>query len=159
MDNTTRSFQVLSLTTSLVLSGINFGASALTLPILYTRPPSISTPIFEELYTRGGVLVVPLGLFSASCSAIVAYSLPDQRSLWVAAALATIGQLPWTGLVMMTGIKKLNAVAESKEAQDKVGMEEVTGLLKEWAWMNVVRGGFALVGGLVGVWALIDGPK
>jgi hypothetical protein len=157
MDNTVRSFQVLSLTTSLVLSGANFGASTLTLPILYSRPPSVSTPIFEELYTRGGVALVPLGIFSASCSAIVAYSIPTQRTLWGAAALATIGQLPWTVLIMMPGIKKLNAVAESsKEAQEKADKEEVTGLLKEWAWMNIVRGGFAFVGGLVGIWALID---
>ena len=159
MDTTTRSLQVLSLTTSLVLSGANFGASALTLPILYTVPPSISTPIFEKLYTRGGVALVPLGIFSASCSAIVAYSLPGQRNLWSAAALATIGQLPWTLLAMMPGIKKLNAIAASKGAQEKTDKEEVTGLLKEWAWMNVVRGGFALVGGLVGLWALIDGSK
>lgn len=156
MDNTIRSFQVLSLTTSLVLSGANFGASALTLPKLYSRPPSVSTPIFEELYTRGGLALVPLGIFSASCSAIVAYSIPSQRSLWAAAGLATIGQLPWTLLVMMPGIKRLNAIAASTALQEVANREEVTGLLMEWAWMNVVRGGFALIGGLIGSWALID---
>lgn len=73
------------------------------------------------------------------------------------AGVATITQLPWTLLVMMPGIKKLNAVAESKIEQEKADGKEVAGLLREWAWMNVVRGGFALVGGLVGVWAVIDG--
>jgi len=159
MDTTIRTFQVLSISSSLVLSGANIGASILTLPILYTRPSSISTSIFQELYSRGAVTLVPLSLFSASCSAVVAYLLPDQRGLWGLAGLVTITQLPWTLLVMMGGIKRLNQIAESKEEQEKAGKEEVTGLLKEWAWMNVVRGGFALAGGLVGLWALTDGPK
>lgn len=73
--------------------------------------------------------------------------------------MATISQLPWTLVVMMPGIKKLNAVAESREMQEKADAREVEGLLREWTWMNVVRGGFALVGGLVGVWAIIDGEK
>ncbi len=50
-------------------------------------------------------------------------------------------------------------IAESKTLQAKTSEGEVVGLLKQWAWMNVVRGVFALVGGLTGLWAVIDGSR
>ena len=159
MDNTIRTLQVLSMTTSIFLSGINIGASILTLPILYTRPASVSTPFFNEYYNRGAVTLVPLGLFSASCSALVAYLLPSQRHLWAVAGLATFAQVPWTAVVMMKTVKRLNAIAASKVEQEKADKQEVVALLRQWTWMNVIRGGLAALGGLTGVWAIIEGQK
>ena len=159
MDNTIRTTQVLSMTSSIFLSGINIGASLLTLPILYTRPPSISTPFFNEFYDRGAVTLVPLGLFSASCSALVAYLLPSQRALWAVAGISTFAQVPWTVLVMMTTVKRLNAIAASKVEQEKASKQEVVALLRRWTWMNVARGCLAALGGLIGVWAIIEGQK
>jgi Domain of unknown function (DUF1772) len=156
MDTTIRTIQVLGLTSSIFLSGINIGASHLTVPILYTRPTSISTPIFNELYIRGAATAVPLGVFSASCSALVAYLLPSQRKLWAIAAVATFAQLPWTILGMMKTNNRLNAIAASKNEQEKASEKEVVGLLRQWAWMNIVRGVLAMVGGLAGVWAVIE---
>jgi Domain of unknown function (DUF1772) len=155
MDNTIRIAQVLGLTSSIFLSGINIGSSHLTVPILYTRPASISTPIFNEFYLRGAATLVPLSIFSASCSALVAYLLPSQRNLWATAAVATIAQLPWTILAMMKTNNRLNIIAASKTEQEK-SQEEVVGLLRQWAWMNVVRGLLAMVGGLAGVWAVME---
>ena len=159
MDNTIRTAQVFSMTTSIFLSGINIGASILTLPILYTRPTSVSTPFFNEYYNRGAVTLVPLGLFSASCSALVAYLLPSQRTLWAVAGLATFAQVPWTAVVMMKTVKRLNAIAASKVEQEKADKQEVVALLRQWTWMNVIRGGLAALGGLTGVWAIIEGQK
>jgi hypothetical protein len=156
METTIRTAQVLGLTSSIFLSGINIGTSHLTVPILYTRPTSISAPVFNELYTRGAATLVPLCIFSASCSALVAYLLPSQRKLWATAAVATIAQLPWTIFGMMKTNNRLNTIAASKNEQEKVGEEEVVGLLRQWAWMNVVRGVLAMVGGLAGVWAVIE---
>ena len=144
---------------SIFLSGINIGASILTLPILSTRPTSISTPFFNEYYNRGAVTLVPLGLFSASCSALVAYLLPSQRTLWAVAGVATFSQVPWTALVMMKTVKRLNAIAASKEEQEKASKQEVAALFWQWTWMNIVRGGFAALGGLTGVWAIVEGQK
>ncbi|MCJ1358169.1 MAG: hypothetical protein MMC33_008167 [Icmadophila ericetorum] len=155
MDTTIRTAQVLGLTSSIFLSGINIGASLLTLPILYHHPTSISTPFFSEYYTRGAVTLVPLCVFSSLCSALVAYLLHSQRQLWAVAAVATLSQPPWTLLVMSKTNNRLIAIAASKHEQEKVGNEEVVGLLRRWAWMNIVRGLLALVGGLVGVYALI----
>ncbi|KAI4091395.1 MAG: hypothetical protein L6R37_007745 [Teloschistes peruensis] len=67
-----RATQTLGLTTSLVLAGVNIGSSALTIPILLTRPASTTAPIFHEFYLRGAALNVPLGIFSAACSASIA---------------------------------------------------------------------------------------
>ena len=159
MDNTIRTAQVLSMTSSIFLSGINIGASILTIPILSTRPTSISTPFFNEYYDRGAVTLVPLGLFSASCSALVAYLLPSQRHLWAIAGVSTFAQLPWTVLVMMNTVKRLNAIAASKVEQEKASKQEVVALFRQWAWMNIVRGGLAALGGLTGVWAIIEGQK
>ena len=156
MDNTIRTAQVLGLTSSIFLSGINIGASYLTLPILYTRPASTSAPIFHEFYNRGAVTLVPLGLFSASCSGLVAYLFPSQQTLWAVAGMATFAQLPWTGLVMMKTIKRLNTIAASNVEQEKASQEEVVALLRQWAWMNVVRGLMAMAGGLIGVWAMVE---
>jgi Domain of unknown function (DUF1772) len=125
MDTTIRTLQVLGLTSSTFLSGINIGASHLTVPILYTRPASISTPFFNEFYTRGAATLVPLGIFSASCSALVAYLLPSQRKLWAIAAVATFAQMPWTILVMMKTNNRLNAIAASKNEQEKASGEEI----------------------------------
>ena len=103
--------------------------------------------------------LVPLGIFSASCSALVAYLLPSQRNLWAIAGMATFAQLPWTGFVMMKTINQLNAIAASKVEQEKASQEEVVALLRRWAWMNVVRGLMAMAGGLTGVWAMVEGQK
>ena len=159
MDNTIRTAQVLSMTSSIFLSGINIGASVLTLPTLYTRPTSVSTTFFNEYYNRGAVTLVPFGLFSGSCSALVAYLLPSQRYLWALAGLATFAQVPWTALVMMKTVKRLNTIAASKHEQEKADRQEVVALLQQWTWMNVIRGGFAALGGLTGVWAIIEGQK
>ena len=156
MDTTILTAQVLGLTSSLVLAGINIGASHLTLPLLYTRPASISTPLFSELYIRGALTLVPLGIFSGSCSALVAYLLPAQRQYWAIAAVATYAQTPWTLFGMMKTNNRLNAIAASKVEQEKVSEEEVVGLLRRWAWMNVVRGLLALVGGLTSVYAVME---
>ena len=150
--------QALSFTTSLILAGMNFSASQLTLPTLYPLAPSTSTPIFRNIYLRGAATLVPLGIFSASCSALVAYQhpSPSQQQLWAAAGVATISQLPWTLLVMKGTIDRLNMFAISGKGG---GKEEVVVLLKRWAWMNFVRGGLAMVGGVVGVFAVFAGQR
>ncbi|KAL8797631.1 MAG: hypothetical protein Q9182_007167 [Xanthomendoza sp. 2 TL-2023] len=157
INTTIHTAQFLGLTSTLVLSGINIGASILTLPILYTRPTAISTPIFNELYLRGAATLVPLGIFSAACSAFVAYNLPSsQRNLWTVAAVSTFAQTPWTLFVMMRTNNRLNAIAASKVEQEKASKDEVVGLLRRWAWLNAARGMLAMFGGLVVVWSLLE---
>ena len=60
---------------------------------------------------------------------------------------------------MMKTVKRLNAIAASKEEQEKASKQEVAALFWQWTWMNIVRGGFAALGGLTGVWAIVEGQK
>lgn len=156
MDFTTRVTQAIGLTSSILLAGANIGASHLTVPLLYQQPISINTAFFEDFYTRGAVTLVPLSIISASASALAAYLVPSQRTIWAAAAAATISQIPWTGLVMMGTNNRLNAIAASKNELEKASKEEVVELLKRWRWMNIVRGSLALVGGLTALWAVMS---
>ncbi|KAF4967273.1 hypothetical protein FSARC_5185 [Fusarium sarcochroum] len=154
MDSTVRTFQVFGLTSSLVLAGVNLGSSHLTVPLLYNQPTSINTPFFKDFYTRGAFTLVPLAIFSGVSSGIVAYLVPAQRTLWAVAAVATLSQLPWTGIGMMATNNRLNDIAASSIEQEKAGQDEVVDLLKRWRWMNIVRGLLALTGGLSAVLAL-----
>ncbi len=60
---------------------------------------------------------------------------------------------------MMKTITRLNAIAASKDEQEKASKQEVVALLRQWAWMNIVRGALAAFGGFIGVWAIIEGQK
>jgi hypothetical protein len=154
MDSTIRTFQVFGLTSSLLIAGVKLGSSHLTVPLLYNQPTSINTPFFKDFYTRDALTLVPLAIFSGASSGFVAYLVPAQRTLWTVAAVATLSQLPWTGLGMMATNNRLNDIAASSVEQEKASREEVVGLLKKWRWMNIVRGLLALTGGLTAVLAL-----
>lgn len=156
MEKTIRTSQALGLTSSLVLAGINLGSSFLTVPLLYKQPTSVSTTIFREFYINGAITLVPLGIFSGACSALAAYLVPSERTLWAIASTFTLAQLPWTLIVMMSTNNRLCGIAVSPVEQEKVAAKEVVNLLQRWAWMNIVRGGLALVGGVTGVWALLQ---
>ena len=56
---------------------------------------------------------------------------------------------------MMKTNNRLVTVAGSRVEQEKVSQEEVVGLLRFWAGMNYLRGMLALVGGLVGLYAVM----
>lgn len=156
MESSIKPLQILGLTSSIFLSGVCFSSSQLTLPILYRLPTATSTTIFTEFYHRGTATVLPFVVASTLSSATVAYLVPAQRSAHILAGAATFATLPWTIVVMMRGIQRLLKLDESEVDREKAGKEEVVRLLKQWRWMNNVRSVLALVGGVVGVWGLIQ---
>ncbi|MCJ1309006.1 hypothetical protein MMC25_002661 [Agyrium rufum] len=157
METAIQVLKALGLTSSLLLAGANISSSYLTIPILYTRPASVSTPIFREFYYRGAFSLVPIGIFSATCSALVAFLDPVQRQSWMIAAAVTISQTPFTLIFMMGTNDRLNEIAEMSEGvrAEKVQGDEVVRLLRKWAWMNFGRGLLALAGGLAGLAAVM----
>jgi len=140
---------------SSLLSGVNFSASQLTLPILYHLPADSSTPIFEELFYRGGWTIVPLTLFSTLCTGTAAYLETTKRSGYAAAALASFASLPWTAVVMRPTIQRLIKLANDERYRQKVEAKEVVALLKKWTWMNNVRSALALLGAVLGLSVLL----
>ncbi|KAI9889797.1 MAG: hypothetical protein M1814_004899 [Vezdaea aestivalis] len=157
--STTRTTQALSITSTLLLAGTNLSSSYLTIPSLYPLPPRHSAPFFHAIYLKGAISLVPLGFFSGACSAAAAYLVPEQRLLWVGAAVATLAQTPWTLAFMMGTNNRLVAIAKGGErVWEKDGTkEEVEVLLRKWSGMNFVRGGLALVGGAIGLFAVLEG--
>lgn len=144
---------LLGITTALFFSGTHFSASQLTLPTLYKLPSATSTSIFSEFYYRGIPVVVPLALSSSlsfATAAILASS-SDQKIGYGIAAAATIAPLAWTQAVIRGVNLQLIAMAEDARLREKKGEGEVKDLLKKWKWMNNVRAGLALVGGVVGL--------
>ncbi|KAI1618116.1 hypothetical protein EDD36DRAFT_22456 [Exophiala viscosa] len=140
---------------SLLLAGVNFSASQLTLPILYRIPDETSTSIFEELFYRGGMVIVPLTLFATLCTGTTAYLEPTARSGYTAAAVASFASLPFTGLYMRPTIQRLLKLANDEKVRQKADANEAVSLLKRWRWMNFVRAALALVGGAVGLAVLL----
>jgi Domain of unknown function (DUF1772) len=142
---------------ALLLSGINFSASQLTLPILYRLPAVTSTSVFEELFYRGGWVIVPLTIFSTLSTGLTAYYEPAQRAGFAAAAVASFASLPWTALIMRPTIQSLCKLANDEKFRQKVEGKEVVSLLKRWRWMNFVRAGLAAIGGATGLAVLAGG--
>lgn len=68
----------------------------------------------------------------------------------VAGGLA-LAALPWTTLIMMKTIQTLLSVSRDEKVRQKIGQEGTVALLKQWKWMNMVRAGLTLAGGMVGV--------
>ena len=155
MSATTTSLHAAGVTSALLLSGVYFGSSQITVPALYRLPSRTSTSVFTEFYYRGLVVVVPLALVSTVSSALVAYRAPFQRSVMISAGSLVIGTLVWTRAVMMGTIQRLLDAGAGTTPGGKMGDAEVVRLLKQWKWMNFVRSGLSMAGGVLGMWALL----
>jgi len=155
MDNAIRAFQTFGLTSSFILSDINIGTSLVTLPILYIRNPSISTPFLYKLHYKGDATLIIFSIISGLASITAAYVYPCKRTLCTVAA--TMSQLRWTLLVMIKTNVRLRELVDSVSLAKTVDQMDVVALLHKWAWMNLVRGCLPLFGGLMGVYALVSG--
>ncbi|OJD34463.1 uncharacterized protein BKCO1_23000136 [Diplodia corticola] len=146
-----RTTAILGFSSSIYLSGIYFSSSQLTLPILYRLPSATSTSVFDEFYHRGAVTVVPLALASTLCSGLAAYLQPVGRATFACAGALTIATLGWTRLAMMGTIDALIAAANDERVREEMEAGEVVEKLKTWRWMNMVRAGLSLAGGMAGL--------
>lgn len=151
-----RAAQFTSVATSLWLCGFMGSASGITLPTLYNKPNSVTTPIFSVVYNKGAEIVVPTCIVSAVASSYLAYAIPSQRVMYAVAGAATLGMLPWTALTMMKVNHRVCDIALSSAEQEKVPQSEVTDLYKEWTWKNWVRSAMGMVGGVAAMWAMTE---
>lgn len=144
--------KALAIPLSLIASGYGICASHNILPRLYQEPASISTPIFTHVFYTGGAFVVPTAITSVLASGYLAYSIPRQRRLWIAAASSTLLTLAWTRIVMIPGINRLIAISvdAALQAKSEASGEHVE-LLKAWYWQNYVRSALFFAGGFIGL--------
>lgn len=164
--------QLISLSTSLFLSGINFGASHLIVPILHRLDAkSVSPTALASLYQRGTRLVIPLAVLSTLTSAFLAIRSSGQyRVQWIIAAVTTFASLPFTKVVMMeTNRALLRFAGDEANLDERQGLKtdieqeqdkaEVARLLRRWKRMNLIRSAFALVGGLTAAVTVVFGRR
>ncbi|KAF2717445.1 hypothetical protein K431DRAFT_189516, partial [Polychaeton citri CBS 116435] len=148
-----RAAQLVGLTSSLFISGINFSAGHLTLPILYRLPGGTASDIFQELYFRGAWTVAPLAILSTLSSGTAAYLAGpgNTRLLWAAVGGATISTQIWTAFFMMptnNELIRISQVPEGEKREEEAKKAGVNKLLRKWVWMNHVRAALAATGGL-----------
>lgn len=153
MSGTIRAVQAIGFASPFFAAGYSFSASQLILPRLYDLPPSTSTPIFRDVYYKGAIVAVPSAVIASVTHAYLAYvgTQSETTALHTAAAVTVLATLPWTRLVMLKGIEKLNGMAESKVEQEKANKSEVEQLLRTWTWQNYVRSVLWVAGGIIGI--------
>lgn len=156
MDTTTTSLQAVGITSALILSGVYFGSSQLTVPILYRLEPATAATIFSEFFYRGYATVVPFAAVSAVSFLTASYYEPEKRQRLIGATVAVLSALIWTRLAMTTTIDTLLEADKNAAVLQNLGGDEVIRLLKQWHWMNFVRAGLTVTGGALGLWTLVQ---
>lgn len=138
------------------VSGVFFSSSQMVVPLLYNQTTQVSTEIFTKFYWRGFAVVAPLAVASTTAFGYAAYLLPEHRTqLGIAAALSLV-PLPYTQIVMAKGISTLIKCENNRVEQEKLGEKEILRLLKSWKANNMVRFGATGMGGLLGLWILLN---
>lgn len=146
---------VLGISSSLIVSGIHFSSSFLTVPILSALPADTSTQIFAKFYQHSAKIVAPLTAFSTTMFGLSAYFFIGAGrgfniALGHAAGLA-FATFVWTRLVMMGVTRALLVNSDGVKLTDGVDQAEVERLMRKWKWMNVPRGCLIFGGGLIGL--------
>lgn len=146
---------ILGISSSLLVSGIHFSSSLLTVPLLYKLSADTSTQVFSKFYQRNAKIAAPLTAFSTTMFGLSAYFFSRgghgfNIALGHAAGL-TFATFLWTRLVMMRVTRVLLDNSHGVKLTGGVDQAEVERLLRRWKWMNISRGCFIFGGGLVGL--------
>lgn len=138
---------------SIFLAGYSFAFSQNTVVHLKEQPPQISVPLFTRIFHFGAIVIIPGVILSTSASVYLWFVSTSalQRRLYLFAALAALAPLPFTGLRMMPGIKRLIDIGEKEGLQERVG--ETRALLEAWIGQNYVRVMSYVAAGMAGLYA------
>jgi hypothetical protein len=149
--------KLLSTGSSLFLTGYCLSYSWNTFPALYDVRPQVSTPVFKQIWSSASPIVPPLTLLSTATSAYVAYYFPEQRREWATAAIAMALTVPWTGLVMMKGINRLQAIAgdEAMKRKSEQNLQHRQ-LLIRWVKQNWIAVALQAASGVIALKAIVE---
>jgi hypothetical protein len=158
MDSTLTA-QIISISSAFFLGSYNTTFSQNVIPHLYTLPASITAPIFDKIFHKGGQTIMPIATVAIAANCYLAYQSDDKssRQLYGTAAALIFASLPLTKFVMMPGISRIVAVGRDVGLQSGKGVDgEVVKLLKSWAFQNYFRGSLHLTAGLLGLFAALS---
>ncbi|CAI7574291.1 unnamed protein product [Penicillium manginii] len=162
---------------------------ALSLPPRHPLPATPVAHLSRQwldVYDRGKEIFLSIAIVASTANAYLAWRLRDVlvseevgwswSCLYFTAVGTTLGIIPWTLIAMekVNGLLKAHAVRDdASTAEGSGGMvvsekeknmrakqdEQVPGLMQDWAWLNLCRAVFPLVGGRFWVewWVGIDG--
>lgn len=129
-----------------------------------------------DVYETGKRIFPPIAVVSSAANLYLAWRLRDflvpeavgwsWSKLYVTAAGATLAIVPWTLVAMKTTNDQLKAHAVRDDASSAEGSEKmvvgaqemalrakqdehVPRLMQDWAWLNLCRAAFPLVGGVI----------
>lgn len=156
--DTTLTAQIISISSAFFLGSYNTTFSQNVIPHLCSLPSSISTPLFDKIFHKGGATIMPIATVAIAANCYLAYTSEGAtRKLYGSAAALVFASLPLTKFVMMPGISRLIEVGRSVALQGKSGVDaEVTKLLKSWVAQNYFRGSLHLTAGLLGLFAALS---
>ncbi|KAI3394910.1 hypothetical protein diail_2081 [Diaporthe ilicicola] len=129
---------------------VPLAAAAITSYSYLAYASSSSSPSSSSRLGAGTVGGSSSSSSSSSSSVLLGTSLARSPAFAAAAGLV-VATLAWTVVVVMPVNKKLISVAREVGAKDKVSTGDVVALLRQWWWMNYVRGAGALVAGILGL--------
>ncbi|KAH0283454.1 hypothetical protein M436DRAFT_82386 [Aureobasidium namibiae CBS 147.97] len=157
MDSTLTA-QIISISGAFFLGSYNTTFSQNVIPHLYNLPSSISTPLFDKIFHKGGATIMPIATVAIAANCYLAYNSDGTtRKLYGSAAILVLASLPLTKFVMMPGIQRLVDIGRSAALQSKGVVDtEVTTLLKTWVKQNYFRGSLHLTAGLLGLFAALS---
>lgn len=144
---------IVGISSSLLVSGIHFSASLITVPLLYNLPADTSTQIFARFYQRSAHIAAPLAAFSTTLFGLSACFFAGgghgfNIALGHAAGL-TFATFFWTRLIMMRVTRVLLENSDGVKLTDGVDQADVDRLLRRWTWLNIFKGCLTLSGALI----------
>jgi hypothetical protein len=174
MDTTTALHlaKILGPATSLATAGAILSISALYTPLLSSsarsqsnsKPsPSSTLPAIRFIFSRGSHFFPQAAVFAAANFGILAYHCTgsvdmlgwevSRRTGFIAAAILSIAIGPITGLMLPVCNNPLREMAElERQGRGKeVDEGELKKMVKRFEWLNYVRGGVILAGGILGL--------
>ena len=117
---------------------------------LTTTPPAILQRQWQALYDSGKTWFPPTVVLTSAAFARVAWLARQGGGAnwepWAVSAAATVAIIPFTLLVMMPDIRRL----EEAQGKDK----NLPGLIAKWSWLNMVRTGLHAVAFGTSLWTV-----
>ncbi|KAL4959514.1 DUF1772 domain-containing protein [Aspergillus stella-maris] len=169
-----RAAQVVGLTGAAFLAGNISTYTLSAIPALQSSLSSSPAPSpatiarqWLAMYNTGKAQNPPIALLTASAFSYLAWTahsgtsaavdvLSPKNATWLyaAAAVVTVGIVPWTLAAMSSVNSTLAGVAEGVGANAEKRSDEVSELLSKWKVLNGVRGVFPFVGAVLGFLAI-----
>jgi len=111
-----------------------------------------------RMYSIGKAQNPPIAAAAAASFLYLAYVVPlrSQAAVYVAAAVSTLGIVPWTLVAMVKVNSQLAAKAkEEVVAEAKDDRVQSVELIRKWGVLNLVRSAFPLLGAVLGMYVAL----